>query len=134
MPSGHQLVSLIPVRKMDRAIGFYTKALGGKLGDRAPGKMKDFWATMKLGGAEVWFVTPSKREKRKLAYHTFIVKDIRKFVANLKQRGVKFEKPERMSKETTIEGPIAFEMVGASAFFKDSEGNLLMVWQNLSPM
>jgi hypothetical protein len=39
-----------------------------------------------------------------------------------------------MSKETKVEGPIAYESFGASAFFKDSEGNLLMVWQNNPPM
>jgi len=134
MPSGPQLVSLIPILKMDRAIRFYTKTLGGKLRYRGQGSMKNFWAGLSVGGAEVWFVAPDKREKRKLAYHTFLVKDIRKFVADLERRGVKFQKADRMSKETKVEGPIAFDSFGASAFFKDSEGNLLMAWQNFPPM
>jgi hypothetical protein len=119
---------------MNRAIGFYTKKLGGKLQYRARGAMKDMWASLKVGGSEVWFVAPEERESRKLAYQTFVVKDIKRYVANLQRRGVKFEKPTPMSKETKVEGPVAFDTFGASAFFKDSEGNLLMAWQNFPPM
>jgi catechol 2,3-dioxygenase-like lactoylglutathione lyase family enzyme len=134
MVTGPRMVTLIPIRNMDRAIRFYTKILGGKLGDRADGPMKNYWASLRVGGAEVWFVAPQQREKRKLAYQTFLVKDIRKYVADLKRRGVKFGKAERMNKETKVEGPIAFDSFGASAFFKDSEGNMLMAWQNFPPM
>ncbi|MCI4364338.1 MAG: VOC family protein [Thermoplasmata archaeon] len=134
MASEAKMVSLIPVRNMSRAIKFYKKALGGKLRDRGRGPMRDFWASLSVGGAEVWFVAPEEREKRKLAYHTFLVKDIKRYVAKLKKRGVKFEKAEPMGKDSRIEGPIAFERYGASAMFKDSEGNLLMAWQNAVPM
>ena len=34
-----------------------------------------------------------------------------------------------MNHHTKVDGPIAYEEFGASAFFKDSEGNLLMLWQ-----
>jgi predicted enzyme related to lactoylglutathione lyase len=134
MATGPRLVTLIPIRKMDRAIKFYTKILGGKLMERARGPMKDFWASAKVGGAEVWFVNPGQSEKRKLAYQTFLVKDIKRYVAKLKQSGVKFEKAEPMSKETKVVGPITYDEFGAAAFFKDSEGNLLMAWQNFPPM
>jgi catechol 2,3-dioxygenase-like lactoylglutathione lyase family enzyme len=134
MADGAQLVTLIPIRKMDRAITFYTKILGAKVVFRGDGEMKDFWAALKVAGADVWFVNPEKREKRKLAYHTLVVKDIRRFVAGLQRRGVKFDKAVRMNKETKIEGPIAFDPFGAAAYFKDSEGNLLMVWQNSPSM
>ena len=59
---------------------------------------------------------------------------IKKAVAELKGNGVKFSKAEKMSQETRIEGPIAFESFGASAYFKDSEGNVLMLWENAEPM
>jgi predicted enzyme related to lactoylglutathione lyase len=131
MPAGPQMVTLIPIKNMDRAIKFYTKVLGGKLGLRSSGQMKDFWASATVGGAEVWFVNPGPSEKRKLAYHAFVVQDIKKYVTTLKARGVKFQKAERMSKETKVDGPIAFDEFGASAFFKDPEGNLLMAWQNM---
>jgi predicted enzyme related to lactoylglutathione lyase len=134
MATGPRLVTLIPIKKMDRAIKFYTKTLGAKVTYRGRGDMKNFWASLKVAGAEVWFVAPDKPEKRELAYHTFVVKDIKKFVAHLKRRGVKFEKAEPVSKDTKIEGPIATEAFGASAMFKDTEGNLLMAWQNFPPM
>jgi predicted enzyme related to lactoylglutathione lyase len=130
MASGTQLVTLIPITKMDRAIGFYTKVLGGKLTMRAEGPMRNFWASLSLGGCEVWLVNPGEKERRKLAYNTLVVKDIRKFVASLKARKVKFGKAERMGPSTKVEGPVAYDEMGASAFFKDSEGNLLMLWQN----
>jgi len=130
MATGPQMVTLIPIRKMDRAIKFYTKAVGAKLLMRADGPMKDFWASAKIGGCEAWFVNPGQSEKRKLAYITFVVKDIKKFVAKLKTSGVKFEKAQKMNKDTKVDGPIAFDQFGASAFFKDTEGNLLMLWQN----
>lgn len=134
MAKDAKMVTLIPVRKMDRAIKFYTKVLGGKVIDRADGPMKDFWCSLKLGGAEVWFVAPTKTEKRKLAYQAFLVKDIRKYVAQLQRLGVKFQKAEKMGPDTKIDGPIATDPFGAAAFFPDSEGNLLMAWQNFPPM
>ena len=49
-------------------------------------------------------------------------------------RGVKFLPGEKMGEKSKVEGPITFEEYGASAFFKDTEGNLLMVWQNNPPL
>ena len=134
MFSEARLATLMPIRDMDRAIKFYTKALGGRLQFRGEGEMKDFWASMKLGANEIWLIAPQKREKRTMAYSTFLVKNIKSAVNELKRKGVKFQRAERMGPETRIEGPIAFESFGASAFFKDSEGNLMMVWQNFPPM
>jgi catechol 2,3-dioxygenase-like lactoylglutathione lyase family enzyme len=134
MPSEARLVTLIPIKNMDRAIGFYTTKLGAKLLYRGDGDMKDFWAGLSVAGAEVWFVAPEKREPHKLAYQTLLVKDIRKYVAKLQKAGVKFRKAEKVSKDTKIDGPVASEAFGASAFFQDSEGNTLMVWQNFPPM
>lgn len=134
MAKKEQLVSLIPIKKMDRAIEFYTKKLGAKLQMRGEGEMADGWAAMNVAGCDVWFVNPGEIEKRKLAYHTFVTPNIKKFVAGLQKRGVKFDKADPSSKETKVTGPIAWEMYGASAFFKDSEGNLLMAWQNAVPM
>ncbi len=122
--------TLVPVKNMDRAVKFYTESLGGKLLYRDKGDMKDMWASIKVGKDEFWMIAPEVREKRTLAYSTFVVKDIRAVVKDLKGKGVKFQRAEKMSKETKTEGPIAFEPFGASAFLKDTEGNLLMLWQN----
>lgn len=134
MATKPRLAILVPVRKMNRAIKFFTKSLGAKMGDRARGEMRDYWASVKLLGTDLWLIVPSEYEKRKLAYTTILVPDIKRFVSRLMRNGVKFDKADPMSKETKVDGPIATETFGSSAFFKDSEGNLWMAWQNFPPM
>lgn len=114
---------------MDRAVRFYTSTLGGKLIHRMDGEMKDFWASVKVSGSELWLVSPEEREKRELAYSVFMVDDIRAIVGALKEKGVKFNRGEKMGKDSRVEGPITYDPTGATAFFKDSEGNLLMLFQ-----
>ncbi len=129
MLSKADFVTLVPVRKMERAVKFYTDVLGGELAMRGEGDMKDEWASVRLAKANFWLIQPEKIEKRELAYSAFGVKNIRETVKNLRGKGVKFERAEKASPETKIEGPISFNPWGAGAFFKDSEGNLLMLWQ-----
>lgn len=129
-----RMVTMVPVRKMSRAIRFYTKHLGGKLNYRGRGEMRDAWASVRVGHEEFWLVVPEARERRKLAYQGFLVGNIEKAVAELQRRGVKFDRAVRSSPATRIQGPIAYEPFGAAAFFKDSEGNLLMLWANNPPM
>ncbi|MGI0090566.1 MAG: VOC family protein [Nitrososphaerales archaeon] len=125
--------TLTPVRNMDRAIKYYTKTLGGKLQMRAEGDMKDMWASVKIGKEEFWLVRPgSSAKKPDLAFSTFVVKDIKAEVNELKKRGAKFERAEKMKWTTKIDGPITYDPVGATAFLKDPEGNLLMVFQSLT--
>jgi len=114
---------------MDRAVKFYTETLGGKVLSRDSGDMKDFWASVKVGKSEFWLVSPPDREKLELAYSVFIVKGIEAVVAELKKKGVKFQKVESLEKDAKVKGPIHYESIGATAFFKDSEGNLLMLFQ-----
>ncbi len=123
-------MTFIPIRNMSRAVKFYTKTVGGKLITRGTGKMKDFWACVRFGKDDVWLIAPQKREKRTLAYCTFVVRNIERFVKGLQEKGVKFQRPDRMSWETKVVGPIAYDPSGAAAFFKDSEGNLMMIWHN----
>jgi len=124
--------TIVPIRNMDRAVKFYTGTLGGKVLQRMDGDMKDFWASVKVSGCEFWLVVPQEREKKELAYSVFMVDDIKAAVAELKGKGVKFRRGEKMGKDSKVEGPITYESFGASAFFKDSEGNLLMLWQTTS--
>jgi hypothetical protein len=115
---------------MNRAIKFYTKSLGGSLNMRAKGDMRNSWASVNVGKSEFWLIRPDKHEKRDLAYSTFIVKDIKKMVAGLRKKRVRFLRGERMGADSKVEGPIVYSMYGAGAMFKDSEGNLFMLWQN----
>jgi catechol 2,3-dioxygenase-like lactoylglutathione lyase family enzyme len=114
---------------MDRAVKFYTSTLGGKLLHRMEGEMKDFWASVKVSGSEFWLVSPEEREKRELAYSAFMVDDIKAVVGKMKEKGVKFNRGEKSGEGSRVEGPITYDSAGASAFFKDSEGNLLMLFQ-----
>jgi predicted enzyme related to lactoylglutathione lyase len=131
MQRGTALATLVTVRDMGRAIRFYTRALGATLVSRGEGAMRDSWTALELCGCPVWLIAPEKREKRTMAYSTFLVKDIRSTVAELKRKRVKFQRAEKSGPQTKVEGPIAWEPFGAAAFFKDSEGNLLMVWQTV---
>ncbi len=121
--------TIVPIRNMDRAVKFYTATLGGKLLQRMEGDMKDFWASVKLSGCEFWLVSPEEQEKRELAYSVFVVDDIKAVVSELKGKGVKFRRGEKMGEDSKVVGPISYGSTGANAFFKDSEGNLIMLWQ-----
>lgn len=114
---------------MTRAIKFYTKALGAKVLMRGTGQMRNYWSSIRVGDSEFWLIGMAKPEKRTLAYTTFCVKNIDATAKKLQASGVRFERPERMGPETKIEGPVAHDRYGSAAFFKDSEGNLLMLWQ-----
>ncbi|HYW85083.1 MAG TPA: VOC family protein [Spirochaetia bacterium] len=125
--------TLLPVRNMDRAVKFYTENLGGKLLHRMEGDMKDFWASIEVSGSEFWLVSPEEREKRALAYSVFMVDDIKGTVDKLKDKGVKFNRGEKAGKNSRVDGPITYDPpMGATAFFKDSEGNLLMLFEGMS--
>ncbi len=129
-----RLVTLLPIRNMNRALRFYTKALGARLLARGRGEMRDSWASVRWADSEIWLIRPSAVEKRSLAYTALLVSNIKRTVGQLDRQGVKFQRAERSTPQTKVEGPIAFDSWGAAAFFKDTEGNLLMVWQNMPPM
>lgn len=59
-------VTLVTVKKMDRAIKFYTEALGGKVVSLGEGAMKGSWASVKVGKNEFWLILPSGWEKASL--------------------------------------------------------------------
>jgi catechol 2,3-dioxygenase-like lactoylglutathione lyase family enzyme len=122
------LATVIPVTNMGRAIRFYTRILGGSVNMRAEGDRRNYFASVSLGKEQFWLVKPEKREKRDLAYTTFIVKDIKRTVAGLKSKGVKFLRAEKLDPDSRVDGPILYTSHGAESFFKDSEDNQLMLW------
>jgi predicted enzyme related to lactoylglutathione lyase len=129
MLSNASVAILVPIRDMNRAIKFYTGKLGGKLSMRGEGEMKNYWASVKIGRQEYWLISGAKKDD--LAYSTFVVKDIKDTVNSLKKKGVRFQRAEKEASTTRIDGPINVHSYGAEAFFKDSEGNLLMLWQGM---
>lgn len=123
--------TIVPIKKLNRAVKFYTECLGGKLLYRGKGNS---FASISIGKEEFWLISPTKWEKRELAYSAFVVKNVKKAVKDLQKAGVKFEPGEKMGEDSRVEGPITYDSNGAGAFFYDTEGNLLMVWQNTMPM
>ena len=74
MLSKADFATIIAVRNMDRAIKFYTKVLGGKLEMRAPGEMKDIWASIRIGKESFWLgPRDPKLKKLDFAFSNFIV-------------------------------------------------------------
>jgi uncharacterized glyoxalase superfamily protein PhnB len=134
MPSSPSFVTLVPIRNMTRAIRYFTKQLGGKLVMRGTGDMRDGWASMRIAGHDVWLIAPDARESRKLAYTSLVVKDAKRYVKTLQQRGVKFQRAERMGPEWKIDGPLMISPYGSMAYFKDPEGNLWMVFESPDDM
>lgn len=130
MLSRSDYAALIPIKKMNRALKFYADALGGKLVMRGEGDMKNSWAAISVGKTVFWLIEPEKHEKMELAYNVFVVKGIKRIVQGLQKKGVRFLPAEDMGPGTKVDGPISKMPWGAkSAFFKDSEGNLLMLWE-----
>jgi len=134
MAKSVEFVTLIPIRNMSRAVRFYSKQLGGKVTMRGTGEMRDSWTSMSIAGHHVWLVAPDKREKRALAYTTLMVKNAKRYVKSLQRRGVRFQRGESMGPDSTVEGPVVSNPYGTTAFFKDPEGNLWMVFQVPSGM
>ncbi|HXW67322.1 MAG TPA: VOC family protein [Thermoplasmata archaeon] len=129
MAKSVEFVTLIPIRNMSRAIRFYTKQLGGRVTMRGTGEMRNSWTAMSIADHNVWLVSPDKREKRSLSYMTLIVKNAKRYVKSLQRRGVSFQRGESMGPGSKVEGPVVSTPYGTSAFFKDPEGNLWMVFQ-----
>lgn len=101
---------------------------------RATGDMKDVFASVKIGKEFFWLgPRDPKLKKLDFAFNVFIVKNIKKEVKELQRRGVKFQKAEKSMPSSKVDGSVELTDFGASAFFNDSEGNLLMMWQNARP-
>jgi predicted enzyme related to lactoylglutathione lyase len=131
MLSKSTLATLVPIKNMDRAVKFYRDVLGATIEMRPEGEMGGSFASLRIGDAEFWLVKPEIKEKRSLAYYAFGVEDIRKTVAGLQKKGVRFKRAVKEDPNDKVDGPITFSEWGASAFFNDSEGNLQMLWQDV---
>jgi predicted enzyme related to lactoylglutathione lyase len=119
------LYAYIPARDVDRARKFYEEKLGFKAGEQvADGVVYEF------GKGTACFLYPTPNAGTSRASQAFWqVEDIDREVAELKKRGVKFEEYDApgMKGENSI-----YTGGGArAAWFKDSEGNILAVIQNI---
>jgi predicted enzyme related to lactoylglutathione lyase len=114
----------IPVSDLLRARNFYEKTLGlSPKEEYAGGVIYD------CGGAEV-FMYPTKNAGTSRASQAFWqVNDVETEVAELKARGVVFEEYDMPG--IRMKNSIATAGGAKTAWFKDSEGNILAVSQRL---
>jgi predicted enzyme related to lactoylglutathione lyase len=114
----------IPVSDLSRAKNFYEKTLG-----LAPKEAYAGGVIYECGGAEV-FMYPTKNAGTSKASQAFWqVEDVEAEVAELKARGVVFEEYDMPG--IRMKNSIATGGGAKTAWFKDTEGNILAVSQRL---
>jgi len=114
----------IPISDLSRARNFYEKTLGLTPKEEYAGGV-----IYECGGAEV-FMYPTKNAGTSKASQAFWqVDDVETEVAELKARGVVFEEYDMPG--TKMKNSIATRGGAKTAWFKDTEGNILAVSQRL---
>jgi predicted enzyme related to lactoylglutathione lyase len=114
----------IPVADLPRARNFYEKTLG-----LAPKEEYAGGVIYECGGAEV-FMYPTRNAGTSKASQAFWqVRDVEAEVAELKARGVVFEEYDMPG--IRMKNSIATGGGAKTAWFKDTEGNILAVSQRL---
>jgi predicted enzyme related to lactoylglutathione lyase len=114
----------IPVSDLSRARKFYEKTLGLRPKQQYAGGV-----IYECGGAEVFMYPTSNAGTSKASQAFWQVEDVEAEVAELKARGVVFEEYDTPGFKT--ENGIATGGGAKTAWFKDSEGNILAVSQRL---
>ena len=115
------LVAILPAVDLNRAKKFYTEKIGLRIVEESP---KGLVFKSENSGPDLYIY---KREPTK-ADNTvagFIVEDVEKEVEELKEKGVVFE--EYDTPQTKTVNSIASKDRGKSAWFKDTEGNIIAV-------
>jgi catechol-2,3-dioxygenase len=112
----------LPVSDLGRARKFYEETLGFEPADATPG------GVLYNAKGSVLFIYPSPfAGTNKATACSFDVEDLKATVAELKGRGVRFEEYD-FPELKTVDGIAKFEE-GRSAWFKDTEGNIISIAQ-----
>jgi predicted enzyme related to lactoylglutathione lyase len=119
------LYAYIPAKNVARAREFYERTLGfTPEREVAGGVMYEF------GGGTACFLYPTPNAGTSQASQAFWqVADVEREVAELKARGVQFEEYDMPGLKTR--NGIATAGGAKTAWFKDTEGNILAIVQNL---
>jgi predicted enzyme related to lactoylglutathione lyase len=119
------IYAYIPVANLDRARTFYEQKLGFKPKQEVSGGV-----VYEFGEHTACFMYPTPNAGTSKASQAFWqVDDVEREVAELKSRGVKFEEYDMPGIKTT--NGIATAGGAKSAWFKDTEGNILAVVQTI---
>ena len=114
----------IPVSNLSRARKFYEETVGLKPKGDYGGSV-----IYECGGAEVFMYPTSNAGTSKASQAYWQVEDVQAEVAELKARGVKFEEYDLPG--VPMKDSIATGGGAKTAWFKDTEGNILAVSQRL---
>jgi len=119
------LYAYLPAKDVKRARAFYERTLGFTAQrEVAGGVVYDF------GGGTSAFLYPSPNAGTNQASQAFWqVDDVEREVAELRARGVEFERYD-MPGERSADGTIILANGAKAAWFKDSEGNVLAIVQD----
>jgi predicted enzyme related to lactoylglutathione lyase len=124
MLSNAPIRAYIPVSNVSRARKFYEETLGLRPKEDYAGGV-----IYECGGAEV-FMYPTRNAGTSKASQAFWeVEDVEAEVAELKARGVKFEEYDMPG--MAMKNSIATGGAAKTAWFEDTEGNILAVSQRL---
>ena len=120
------LYAYLPARDLDRARRFYETTLGF-----VPTSLNNGGVTYEFAGGTAAFLYPTANAGTSRASQAFwSVEDVDREIAELRARGVVFERYDDMPGERSAEGAIIAGGAKA-AWFKDSEGNILAIIQTL---
>jgi catechol 2,3-dioxygenase-like lactoylglutathione lyase family enzyme len=114
----------IPVKDVARARKFYEGTLGLR-----PKREYAGGVIYECGGAEVFMYPTPNAGTSKASQAFWHVNDVEAEVADLKARGVRFEEYDMPG--ITMKNSIATAGGAKTAWFKDTEGNILAVSQTL---
>lgn len=118
------MYSYIPAKDVARARKFYEETLGFK-----PGRETAGGVTYEFGKGTACFLYQTPNAGTSRASQAFWqVEDIEHEVAELKARGVTFEKYDM---PTMDENGISTDGGAKAAWFKDTEGNIMALIQNV---
>ena len=119
------MYSYLPVKDVARARSFYEKTLGFRPSEEIAGGVVYKFAN---GTASFLYQTPNAGTNR-ASQAFWQVKDVERTVAELKSRGVTFEEYDAPGLKTV--NSIATGGGAKTAWFKDPEGNILAVVQEM---
>jgi catechol 2,3-dioxygenase-like lactoylglutathione lyase family enzyme len=119
------MFAYIPVKDVNRARQFYEQKLGFK-----PGRETGGGVVYEFAGATACFMYPTPNAGTSRASQAFWqVEDVEREVAELKSKGVVFEEYDMPGLKT--HNSIATGGGAKAAWFKDTEGNILAIVQDV---
>jgi predicted enzyme related to lactoylglutathione lyase len=119
------ICAYIPASNISRARKFYEEIIGLQPKEEYAGGV-----IYECGGTGVFMYPTPNAGTSKASQAFWQVKDVEVEVAELKERGVKFEEYDMPG--MTMKNSIAMAGGAKTAWFKDSEGNILAISQRLS--